>query len=261
MRKMLIAAITAAVAPGRILTVAGSASAAEIHAIVTGALTGAFRELVPQFERQTGDKVIIAWGPSSGTSPDAIPVRIQSGEPVDVLIMLAPALDALVKQAKFAPVMRTDVAQSGVGVGVRKGAPKPDVSSADALRRALLDARSIGYSEGGSGVYVSTELLRRLGIADQVAGKLRKITGELVGEAIARGEAEIGIQQISELRAVPGVEYVGPLPDGLQNTSVIAAAVSKGAKEPAAAGEFLAFLSSSAATPAFTNSGLDVPPR
>ncbi len=261
MRKMLIAAITAAVAPWGTLPMARSASAAEIHAIVTGALTGAFRELVPQFERQSGDKIIIAWGPSSGTSPDAIPVRIQNGEPVDVLIMLAPALDALVKQSKFTPAMRVDVAQSGVGVGVRKGAPKPDVSSADALRRALLEARSIGYSEGGSGVYVSKELLGRLGIADQVADKLRKITGELVGEAIARGEVEIGIQQISELRAVPGVEYAGPLPGGLQNTSVIAAAVSTGAKEPEAAGEFVAFLASSAASPAFTGSGLDVPPR
>jgi molybdate transport system substrate-binding protein len=240
---------------------ARSANAAEIHAIVTGALTGAFRELVPQFERQSGDKVIIAWGPSSGTSSDAIPVRIQNGEPVDVLIMLGPALDALIKQAKFTPVMRVDVAQSGVGVGVRSGTSKPDISSTEALRRTLLEAKSIGYSEGGSGVYVSKELLRRLGIADQVADKLRKITGELVGEAIARGEVEIGIQQISELRVVPGVEYAGPLPNGLQNTSVIAAAVSKDAKEPDAARTFVAFISSPAASSAFTNSGLDVPPR
>jgi molybdate transport system substrate-binding protein len=261
MRKLLIAATKAALGLGGILLLSSSPNAAEIHTIVTGALTGAFRELVPQFERQSGNKVVVAWGPSSGTTRDAIPVRIQSGEPVDVLIMISPALDSLIKQGRFTPATRVDIARSGIGVGVRTGIPKPDVSSADALKRALLEAKSIGYSQGASGVYVSTELLKRLGISEQIAGKLKKITGELVGEAIARGEVDMGIQQISELRAVPGVEYVGPLPSDLQLNNVISAAVSKDAKEPDAARAFVAFLSSPDASAAITSSGLDVPLR
>lgn len=242
-----------------IFVLAGAARAAEIHAIVTGALTAPFREIVPAFERQTGNTVVIAWGPSSGTSRDAIPVRIKNGEQADVVIMISSNLDGLIKQGLFTPVIRADIAQSGIGVGVRAGAPKPDISSDDALKRALLRAKSIGYSEGGSGVYVSTELLNRLDISDQVAPKLKLITGELVGEAIARGEIEIGIQQISELRAVKGVEYVGPLPGDLQKASIISAAVSQKAKEPDAARAFVAFLSSPAAAQAITKSGLDVP--
>ena len=190
------------------------------HVIVTGALTAPFRQIVPAFERASGHKLVMAWGPSAGESKDAIPVRLRSGEPADVVIMIGTALDGLVKQGVFKPAMRTDIAQSGIGVGVRVGTPRPDVSSAQALKRTLLSAHSIGYSEGGSGVYVSTELLKRLGIADQLAPKMKLVTGELVGEAIARGDVEIGIQQISELRAVRGVDYLGPLPGDLQHAAL-----------------------------------------
>ena len=242
------------------LLLAGTAQAAEIHVIVTGALTAPFRQIVPAFERATGHKLVIAWGPSAGESKDAIPVRLRSGEPADVVIMIGTALDGLVKQGVFKPALRTDIAQSGIGVGVRVGAPRPDVSSADALRRTLLSAHSIGYSEGGSGVYVSTELLKRLGIADQLAPKMKLVTGELVGEAIARGDVEIGIQQISELRAVRGVDYLGPLPGDLQLAAIITAAVSQNAKEAEAARAFVAFLASPEAAKAFTEGGLGVPP-
>jgi molybdate transport system substrate-binding protein len=242
------------------LLLAGTAQAAEIHAIVTGALTAPFRQIVPAFERATGHKLVIAWGPSSGDSKDAIPVRLRNSEPADVVIMIGTAFDGLVRQGVFKTAMRTDVAQSGIGVGVRVGAPRPDVSSADTLKRTLLDARSIGYSEGGSGVYVSTELLKRLGIADQLAPKMKLVTGELVGEAVARGDVGIGIQQISELRAVKGVDYLGPLPDGLQLAAVITAAVSQNAKEAEAARTFVSFLTSPESTKAFTDGGLTVPP-
>ena len=244
-----------------ILLLAGTARADEIHALVTGALTTSLREIVPAFERATGNKLSISWGPSSGTTHEAIPVRIKNGEQADVIVMIGPALDGLVKQGQFKPAERVDIAQSGIGVGVRMGAPKPDVSSRDALKQLLLNAKSIGYSEGASGVYVSTELLKRLGIADEVAPKLKLVTGELVGKAIARGEVEIGIQQISEIRAVGGVEYVGPLPDDLQKADIISVAVSRDAQAPEAARAFVAFLSSPAAVQAITNSGLNVPPK
>jgi molybdate transport system substrate-binding protein len=237
-----------------------SAQAAEIKAIVTGALTAPFREIVPAYQRESGNTVAIAWGPSSGNSPDAIPVRLRNREPADVLIMIRSAMDDMINQGLFKPAERVNVAQSGIGVGVPSGAPKPDVSSADALKRALLAAKSIGYSEGGSGVYVGNELLKRLGIAEQVAPELKLVAGELVGEAIARGEVEIGIQQISELRAVRGVDYVGPLPGDLQKANIISAAVSLDAKQPEAARSFAAFLSSPPAAKAITNSGLDLPP-
>ena len=243
------------------ILLAGTASADEIHAVVTGALTAPFRQIVPAFERATGNKLSIGWGPSSGTTHEAIPVRIKNGEQADVIVMISPALDGLVKQGLFKPAERVDIAQSGIGVGVRAGAPKPDVSSPDALKVSLLNAKSIGHSEGASGVYVSTELLKRLGIADQVASKLKLVTGELVGQAIARGEVEIGIQQISELRAVNGVDYVGPLPGDLQKADIISAAVSQDAQAPEAARAFVAFLSSPAALRAITDGGLNVPPK
>ncbi|MET4247252.1 substrate-binding domain-containing protein [Bradyrhizobium sp. LA6.7] len=234
-----------------------TARAGEIQAIVSGALTGAFRELTPEYERASGDKVVIAWGPSSGTTRDAIPVRIANGEPVDVLIMVGPALDGLITQGKFRPESRVEIAKSRIGLGVRSGASKPDVGSVDAFKHALLQAKSIGYSEGASGVYISTELLKKLGIADEVASKAKKITGELVGEAVARGEVEIGLQQISELIAVNGVDFVGPLPEEIQKASPIVVAISATAKDPKAARSFVSFLSSAPAALLLAKSGLD----
>jgi len=234
-----------------------SAKAVEIHVIMSGALNGAFRDLAPQFEQMTGNKIVIAWGPSSGTSPDAIPVRIQNGETADVLIMVGPGLDKLINEGKFSAASRVEIAESRIGVGVRTGAPKPNVGSVAAVKHTLLAAKSIGYSEGASGVYISTELLKNLGIAEQVAGKARKITGELVGDAVVRGEIELALQQISELKAVSGVDYVGPLPDEIQKASPIFAAVALHAKEPDAARAFVTFLTSDEAAPALAKSGLD----
>ena len=238
---------------------ANCANAAEIHAMVTGALTGAFRQLVPQFESESGHKVDIAWGPLRERRR-TLPVRVQGGEPVDILIMISPSLDGLVKKGVFTAASKVDVAVSRVGVGVRAGDAKPDVSSADALKAALLNAGSIGYSEGASGVYVSTELLKRLGIAEQVKDKLRKITGELVGEAIARGEVEIGIQQISE-PGRPRCRLCWPTAWAISRNPASFPAVSSQAKEPKAADAFASSLTSPAAVDAIVNSGLEVPQR
>jgi molybdate transport system substrate-binding protein len=240
-----------------ILHFAGTADGAEIKVMNSGGFTAAYRDLAPECERATGNKLDTAWGPSMGTTPDAIPVRIKRGEPVDVLIMVGYALGDLIKDGKVVADSRVDLARSGIGMAVRAGAPKPDISSVDAFKRALLEAKSIAYSDSASGVYISSELFQRLGITDQVAGKSKMIPAEPVGAVVARGEAEIGLQQASELLPVPGIDYVGPLPAELQKITVFSAGVAAGAKEPDAARALIKCLASPAATAAIKKSGLE----
>ncbi len=235
----------------------GSANAAEVKVMISGGFTAALRDLAPQFERATGHKLVVIFGPSMGTTPQAIPNRMQRGEPVDVVIMVGYALGDLIKLGKVAADSRVDLAGSGVGVAVRAGAPKPDISSPAALKRALLQAKSIAYSDSASGVYVSTELFQRLGIADQVKGKSRMIPAEPVGAVVARGEAEIGFQQMSELLPVAGIDLVGPLPAEVQKITVFSAGVATSAKEPQAARALIRFLASPEAAPAISKTGLE----
>lgn len=256
MKSKLISSIVGGVLGAAALTPL-PAAAADIHAMITGALTGAMRELQPRYKQASGNTLVISWGPSSGTSKDAIPVRLQNGESPDVLIMISTFLDKLVAEGKFTPASRLDLARSLVGVAVKAGAPAPDVSTPGALRAALLAARSIGYSEGASGVYVSTQLLQKLGIADQVAPEMKKITGELVAEAVARGEVELCLQQVSELKAVAGVTYLGPLPQAVENPAVVVVAIAAKAQEPEAARSFVDFLTSPQGASALNGSGLD----
>ena len=154
-----------------VLLLAGAASAAEVRVMISGGLTAAYKELVPEFERLTGNKVLTAYGPSMGTTVNAIPIRLERGEPADVLIMVGYALGDLIKQGKVVADSRVDLVKSPIGIAVKSGAPKPDISSADALKRALLAAKSIAYSDSASGVYVSTEMFQRLGIADAMKDK------------------------------------------------------------------------------------------
>jgi len=202
------------------ILVAATASAADITVMVSGGFTEAYTQLVPAFERTTKNKISTAFGASMGNAPDSIPMRLQRGEPADVVIMAAAALDDLIKNGKVRADSRTNLVRSSMGMVVRAGAPRPDISSIDALKRTLLAAKSIAYSASASGVYISTELFQRLGIADQMKGKSKRIESERVAAVVARGEAEIGFQQISELLPVPGVTYVGPLPEGAQQITV-----------------------------------------
>jgi molybdate transport system substrate-binding protein len=240
-----------------VLVVAGVTHAAEIKVMNSGGFAAAYLELAPEFERATGNTVTTAWGPSMGVTPDAIPMRLRRGEPVDVLIMVGYALGDLIKQGKVAADSRVDLARSRIGMAVRAGAPKPDISSLEAFRRALIAARSIAYSDSASGVYVSTELFQRLGIADAVLPKSKEIKGERVGNVVARGEAEIGFQQISELLPVQGIDFVGPLPPELQKITVFSAGIAVGAQDPGAANALIEFLASPAAIPAIKKSGLE----
>jgi len=239
------------------LFLAGAVRAAEVRVVSSGGFAAAYRELAPAFERQTGDTLITEWGPSMGDTVDAVPARLRRGEPIDVLIMVGYALDDLVKQGKVAADSRVELARSGIGVVVRQGAPKPDVSTVDGLRRALLAAKSIAYSDSASGVYIQREMFKRLGIEDQVAGKARMIPAEPVGQVVARGEAEIGFQQISELKPIKGIDLVGPLPPEVQQVTVFSAGVLADSREPAASRALLRFLASPQAAPAIIASGME----
>ena len=235
----------------------GAASAAEIRVMISGGLTAAYKVLVPEFERATGHKVLTAYGPSMGTTTNAIPVRLERGEPADVLIMVGYALDNLAKEGKVIPDSRVELVKSPIGIAVKSGAPKPDISTADALKRALLAVKTIAYSDSASGVYVSTEMFDKLGIADAMKDKARKIPATPVGEIVARGDAEIGFQQVSELKPVEGIDIVGPLPDELQKITVFSAGIASVSKEPDAGKALIRFLGSPAARAEIVKSGMD----
>ncbi|WP_128597281.1 substrate-binding domain-containing protein [Paraburkholderia kirstenboschensis] len=232
--------------------------AAGVHVLATGALSAAFKELGPGYERQTGNHLIISWGPSYGTSADALPMRISNGEAMDVCLMIRPALDEQIRQGRFFPDTRTDLVASRIGVAVQAGMPKPDVSTVEKLRSALLTAKSVAFSEGASGTYITGTLFPKLGIAYQMKATSVQIKGkELVGTAIERGYAELGLQQISELRAIQGIQYVGPLPEEVQKASVVSAAVSTTAQEREGAAALISYLKTPAASAVFEKTGLD----
>jgi molybdate transport system substrate-binding protein len=230
--------------------------------MTSGAFTAAFLALIPPFERATLNKIVVA-ATSIGTGENSIPNRLRRGEPVDVVIVADGVLVGFIKDGLIMAESYTPLARSAIGMAVRAGAAKPDISTADALKRALLQAKSIAYSASVSGDYVSTELLQRLGIADQVVSKSRRIEGgERVGAAVARGEAEIGFQQISELLPVPGIDYVGPLPPEVQRATVFSAGVAAGTRISEAAHALIRFLASREAAHAITKSGMEpIAPR
>ena len=233
------------VALAALLLFAGAADAAEVHVMISGGLTAAFNALVPEFEKQTGNNVLVAYGPSMGTTTNAIPVRLERGEPADVLIMVGYALGDLIKKGKVVEQSRVDLVKSPIAIAVKAGAPKPDISTSDAVKRALLAAKSVAYSDSASGVYVSTEMFDKLGIREEMKGKARQIPATPVGEIVAKGEAELGFQQMSELKPVKGIDIVGPLPADLQKITVFSAGIATASEEPEAGKALINFLSTS----------------
>lgn len=240
-----------------LLLLAGTAQAAEVKVMISGGLSAAYRGLTPEYEQSSGNHLSTAWGPSMGTTHDAIPVRLERGESADVLIMVGSALGELIKQGKVVADSRVDLVRSPIGMVVRAGAAKPDISTVAALKQTLLAAKSVVYSDSASGVYVGGELFKRLGIAEQMQGKSRMIPADPVAGVVAKGEAELGFQQISELLPIPGADLVGPLPDEVQKITVFSAGVVVGSKDPAAAKSLIAFLASPAAAPILRKSGLE----
>ncbi|HEU4693063.1 MAG TPA: substrate-binding domain-containing protein [Vicinamibacterales bacterium] len=251
-KKSFIAILTALV-----LFVAIPARADEIKVMTSGAFTEAYQQLVQQFQKTTRHTVTTMFGASMGGAKDSIPMRLGRGEPVDVVIVIESALEPLIKAGHVASESRVQLARSMIGVAVRKGAPKPDISSVAALRQSLLQAKSIAYSASASGTYVSTELFQRLGIADQVKGKSKRIESERVGAVVARGDAELGFQQVSELLPIAGIDYLGPLPAEVQQVSIVTAALATKASARTAAKELIDFLASPAAAGTIHKTGLE----
>ena len=243
-----------------IALVAQTAFAAEVKVMISSGFHGAYSELAPAFERATGHHLVTTRGPSMGDSPESIPARLARGESADVVILDGGAADELGKRGLVNANSKVELARSLIGMVVREGAAKPDIGSVAALRNTLLAAKSIAYSDSGSGTYLSTTLFQKLGIADEIAGKSRKVrgppSGEPVAAVVARGEAEIGFQQVAELIHVPGITFVGALPAEVQPMFSFAGVLTKTAHEAEAARALLLFLSSREAAPAITKAGL-----
>ena len=242
------------------LLMANAASAADVHVMISAGFYQVYSELGPAFERESGHHLVTTRGPSMGDSPEAIPTRLARGEAADVVILDGGIADELGKKGLVRADSKADLARSLIGMVVRSGAEKPDINSVEALRKTLLAAKSIAYSDSGSGTYLSTTLFPKLGIAEQVASKSRKVrgppSGEPVAAVVARGEAEIGFQQVSELIHVPGITYVGTIPAEVQPAISFAGALTKTVREPEAASALIRFLTSPNAAPVIEKAGL-----
>lgn len=229
----------------------------ELIVMTSGAFTAAYLELIPKVEALTTKKVVTA-ATSIGTGEMSIPNRLKRGEVVDVVIVADNVLKQFITDKLVLADSYTPLARSSIGMAVRAGAPKPDIASVDALKRTLLNAKSIAYSASVSGEYLTGELYQRLGIADQVMSKSRLIGGgERVGAVVARGEAEIGFQQTSELMPVPGIAHITPLPAEVQKVSLFSGGVAASSNDPASARTALKFFASPEARTAITKSGLE----
>lgn len=238
-------------------SVPSAVQAAEIRVVTSGGFSAAYDQLVPLYEQATGHKVITARGASIGNAPDSIPSRMARGEQFDIVILADAGLDQLILQGKVQAGSRVDLARSMIGMSVRKGTPKPDISSVEALKQTLLNAKTIAYSASASGTYLSNELFPRLGIAEEMKGKATKIFSERVGAVVLRGDAEIGFQQVSELLPFKELEFVGPLPDEVQQRVFFSAGVAVGAQDPDAARHLIRFLAAPAAASIVRSTGME----
>jgi molybdate transport system substrate-binding protein len=234
-----------------VLFASSAAGAAEIKMIASNAVKEAYSKLVPVFEKKTGHHVTTDWG---GT--DDIVKRTAGGEVADIVITTAAYIDDLTKQGKLVPGSHVDLAKSTIGVALRPGAPKPDLSSGEGLKKSLLAAKSIILSGGPSGVYLA-DLFQKMGIAEQIKAKTTRLPpGASPGEAVAHGQGDIGFTQVSELLAVKGIDYLGPVPADVQQVTVFSAGIPHNAPQPDAAKALARFLTSPEAAPILRETGL-----
>ena len=219
---------------------AAPAAAQEIHVLSSGGVAAAYVDLVPAIERATGQKIVTGTT-STGVGQESIPNRLRRGDRADVLFLPDASLRDLIKEGLIVADSRVPIASSGIGMAVRAGMPKPDITTLEGLRRALLQAKSIAYSAQVSGLYLANELFPRLGIAAELKPKSILVERERVGAVVARGDAEIGFQQISELLPIKGIDYVGPLPAEVQRITLFSGGVATAAKNPDGARALIAF--------------------
>ena len=242
---------------GLFLCFAQIVQAAEIRVITSGAFTEAYKQLAPMYEQATGHKIISSYGASIGNAPDSIPSRFARGEKFDLVILSEGGLEALMKEGKLVKGSRVDLARSQIGPAVRKGTPKPDISTVEALKKTLLEAKSVAYSASASGTYLSNELFPKLGIAEQMKVTAKRIMSERVGAVVARGDAELGFQQVSELIYFKELDFIGTLPDSVQQTIFFSSALVEGSTEQEVAKHFVKFLTSPSVAKLVRETGLD----
>ena len=234
-----------------------AADAATIRVMISGGFSAAYEQLVPLYEKASGNTIATERGPSMGETPQAIPNRLARGEPCDVVIMVDAALDDLMEKGRVVKGSRVDLASSAIAMAVKAGVPLPDIGSADAFKKTLAEAKSIAYSDSASGVYLQTVLFPKIDEDGKIRAKSRMIPAEPVGRVVARGEADLGFQQKSELQPVPGIVIVGLIPGEFQKTTVFVAGIASKATEADAARDFVRFLASRDAQPAIFKSGMD----
>ena len=234
------------------LTLGAGAQAGEIKVLASNGVKTVLEELAPQFEKSTGHKLAFRFAPAADLKG-----QIEKGESFDVAILTAVLIDDLIKQGKLVPATRAAVAKSGAGVAIRKGAPKPDIATAEAFKRTLLAAKSIAYVGTGATGANMRKIFEQLGIADDMKAKTKLLAGTSAADAVANGEAELGFTQISEILPVAGAELAGPLPPGIQIYTIFPAAVGTGAKDPAAAQAFIKTLTAPAAAPVIRAKGME----
>lgn len=230
-----------------------AAQAEELKVMTSGGFTAAYKLLGPQYAQQSGDTLDTILGPSMGKAPEAIPNRLARGEQADVVIMVGYALDELIKQGKVDPASRVELADSRIGLVVQNGAAKPAIGTDAELKEVLSKAKSVAYSDSASGVYVEKELFKKLGMP----AKGTMIERIPVAEQVAKGDYEIGLQQVAELLPVKGVTYVGKIPEDVQSVTRFAAGVPVNAKHPQEAKALLQFMASPQAQPVVQSTGLD----
>ncbi len=238
------------------VSIATNAIAADIHVITSGAFAEALKTLVPEYEKQSPNKVLISYGSSMGAAHDSIPTRLGRGEKFDVLILASPALDGFIKSGAVQPGTRVDLVASVMGAVVKAGAPKPDISTMAGLKQALLNAKTVAHSASASGIYLSTELFPKMAISEHMNKKASKIHSERVASVVARGDAELGFQQVSELLPIPGVEFIGELPPEAQKTVLFSAGITNNVSNLNASRDLIAFLASPKAAPTIQKAGL-----
>ena len=233
------------------------AHAEQLNVMTSGGFTAAYKIIGPKFAAATGNTLDTQLGPSMGKAPEAIPNRLARGEHADVVIMVGYALDDLIKQGKVDPASRVELADSRIGLVVREGAPKPDISSVEGLKKTLLDAQSVAYSDSASGVYIEQQLFKKLGVEDQLKPKAKMIPKIPVGSVVATGDYQLGFQQVSELLPVPGVSFVGKIPESVQSVTRFAAGIPVSAQHPKEAKALLDYLAAPAAQADVQATGLD----
>jgi molybdate transport system substrate-binding protein len=227
-----------------------TAQGAEVKVFATNSLTDVLQQIIPQFERSGGHKVTVVYDTAL-----LLLERIKRGETADLIIINPAAIDDLAKQGRAVAATKTPLASINMGVAVRNGLPKPDISTVAAFKDALLAAKSVTYTATGTSGIHFVKVIEQLGIAQQVKAKAKTPPGGRVGDLLVAGEADLAVQQIPELVGVKGIDFVGPLPKEVQLTSVTAIAMLAGSKQPEAASAFLKLLAASAAV--FKEKGMD----